>query len=462
MLIADGEESGEIFGAASDRDQAAMVYNVAKAMVAKSRVLSKMEERKELLVVDSKKRIIHVPTDSVYQVIAADAAGNLGANPSAILFDEILAQPNRDLWDYMRQGAGTRLQSLLLGVTTPGPDRNSFAYTEHEFGLRVAEDPELDPSRFVYIANVAEGVDWEDESHWHEANPGMWTPTHRTGFLSIDVLRAEAKEAKNKGDLSEIANFKIFRLAQWGNRTNAWLDINVWDEMEDLAGSYTDEDIGTLPGVGGFDLAETMDLAAWIMVFPAGDRVIVKAHFWITRNAIKKRHAKMLGKFLQWEQDGLITVFDQDVHDYDKIRDHMLADIVTFNITDIGYDPFQAPAIVSKIESTSDTVCEKIPQTTTRMNAGARELTRYMGVRCMTTNKNPILRWNADVATYKQDSDRHIKPDKQTSTGNIDGITALVNALSVLVQLPEPAQDAQLHTFEDDDLWGDDDDGEDY
>jgi phage terminase large subunit-like protein len=170
------------------------------------------------------------------------------------------------------------------------------------------------------------------------------------------------------------------------------------------------------------------------MVFPAEDRVLVMPRFWITRKAIQRRHRRMLDKFLQWEADGYLTVFDSDVHDYDAIRQQILDDIEKYRITDIGFDQFQAPAIVSAIESRTSVTCEKVPQTTTRMNAGSKELTRLLGNRAFTTSGNPIMRWNAGAATYKMDSDRHIKPDKASSTDSIDGITALVNALTVLVQ----------------------------
>lgn len=453
-LLMDGEESAEVFGAASDKDQASMVFNVAKRMIELSPILARLKEQKKLEVVDSRKRIIYTPTSSVYQVISADAAGNLGANPYAILFDEVLAQPNRLLWDYLRQGQGTRAESLMIGVTTAGPSRESFAFGEHEFSLKVAVDPDLDPKRFVYVAYVPEDADWEDESQWPDANPGLWTPEHSIedgSFLDLQTLRDEKTEAKNKGDLSEIANFKIFRLNQWGNRMNAWLDLEVWDESEERAGEFTDEDLSELDGIGGFDLAETMDLAAWVMVFPSADRLMVKCRFWITRKAIMRRHRRMLDKFMQWEADELLTVFESDVHDYDAIRQQILDDIDEFRITDIGFDQFQAPAIVSAIESRTSVVCEKVPQTTTRMNPGAKELTRQLGNRAFTTSANPLMRWNASAATYKMDSDRHIKPDKASSTDSIDGITALVNALTVLVQLAGDS-DIGLYVMDDDDL----------
>jgi phage terminase large subunit-like protein len=455
LLIFDGEHSGEVYSAASDRYQAAMVFDVARDMILLSPMLRRMKDRGELQIIDSQKRIVYTPTRSIYRVIAADAAGNLGANPSAVLFDEVLAQPDERLWDYLRQGFGTRPQPLLVAVTTAGPSRESFAYAEHEFSIRVATEPDLDPSRFVYMAFVDESADWLDESHWPEANPGAGD------FLNMDTLRSEALAIKNKGDLSQIANFRIFRLNQWGTSKHRWLDVAVWDESEERSGPFTDESTAGVNAVGGLDLAETTDFVSWQIAFPTDNRLMVISRFWITRSAIERKHRKMMAKLLQWEADGWLTIVEQDAHNYDAITAQILSDIETYRITTLGYDQFQAPAIINRIEDRTDVVCVKVPQTTTRMNPGAKELTRVMGLRRLTTNENPVMRWMADNAAYKQDADGNIKPSKVESSDSIDGITALVNALTVAVTVPQQGE-VRFHVFEGCPMCGDSEISESY
>jgi phage terminase large subunit-like protein len=443
LLIFDGEWGAEIYGAASDKDQAAQVFDVARDMIYLSPMLGRMREKGELEIVDSRKRIVYNPTRSFYRVVAADAAGNLGANPHAILFDEVLAQPNNELWNYLRQGFGIRPQPLLLAATTAGPNRESFAFGEHEFSLKVGANPNEDPKRFVFMAYTDEKSDWKDESQWPEANPGLGD------FLNIDMIRDEMVEAINKGDLSAVAHFKIFRLNQWGTSQNLWLDIGVWDDSETVTGGFTDEEAKLGKAIAGFDLAETMDFTAWVVVHYSEDKVMVRPRFWITKKALEMRHKKRADTLMKWIDEGYITVFNSEVHDYDKIRDAMLNDIGEYGIKMFGYDPWQAPGIVSYLEDKSPAMAVKVPQLTTRMDPGAKELTRLLGQRRFTANGNPVLRWNANNAGYKSDSEGHIKPHKANSTGNIDGITALVNALSVKVTVPE--QDGNIFVFDDDD-----------
>src|ERR1043166_676678 len=261
LLIFDGEWSAEIIGAASDKNQASAVFNVARDMINLSPALSKLKEKGDLEIIDSRKRILYRPTMSTYQVVSADAMSNLGANPYAVLIDEVLAQPNRDLWDSLAQGFGTRPNQLIIGITTAGPDRESFAYTEHQHTIRAALNPDVDPTRFGFVAYVDEEADYEDESLWPEANPALGT------FFNIEQLRDELKTAKEKGDFAAINNFRIYRLNQWGNDASRWLDMTIWDESESKAGNFNPNELKGIPAIGGLDLASTQDLTAWVLVW---------------------------------------------------------------------------------------------------------------------------------------------------------------------------------------------------
>ncbi|WP_257902261.1 terminase large subunit domain-containing protein [Saccharothrix obliqua] len=134
MLVGDGVESAEIYGCARDTDQARLVFNVAARMVALSPVLSR-----RLRVIEHSARIVDRKTNSVYAVVPADALGNPGSNPSAVIFDEVLTQPNGDFWTAMRTGMGTRLEPLLIAATTAGNDPTSFAKTEHDEPAQLRE-----------------------------------------------------------------------------------------------------------------------------------------------------------------------------------------------------------------------------------------------------------------------------------------------------------------------------------
>jgi phage terminase large subunit-like protein len=422
LLVGDDEEEAEVYGAAKDRDQAAIVYQVAKRMVELSPLLSK-----RLTVIDSKKRIIDPKTGSFYQVVASDAGGNLGKNPSGILFDEVITQPNRELWDDLKTGAGARDQTMMIAATTAGNDPSSMAAEEHLHSERVAADPSVDPARFVFMRNTPADADWTDEANWYHANPGLGD------FLRIQVLRDEAKEAELSPRKQN--TFRQFRLNQWVRQVTRWLDMGLWDEN---AGLVVPEKLKGLDAYGGLDLASTSDFAAWLLVFPGAIREAggvfadgVLARFWLPQAAVEAR--KDMAPLLKaWAREGFLSITPGDVISFGDIRRQIDLDMRSFRVRRIGYDRWSATELTQWMQARlGEDQVVGVTQTTSALNAPSKELERRLGLRQLRHGGHPVLRWMADNVQAFTDSGGNIKPDRKNSKEKIDGIAALVDALFV-------------------------------
>ena len=434
LLCADHEEEAEIYGAACDRDQAKIVYQVAKRMVELSPVLARLQAKGRLQVIDSQKRIVYLPTGSFYQVVAADAGGNLGSNPHGIVFDEVITQPNRELWDALKTGMGTRDQPLMVAHTTAGNDPSAMAAEEHLHSEAVAADPTLDPARFVYMRNTPVDADWRDQSTWSFANPGLGD------FLRLQILRDEALEAERNPRKQNA--FRQFRLNQWVRQVTRWLDMGLWDEN---AGLVVEEDLHGLSCFAGLDMAATSDFAAWVLYFPdaieeLGEdgkirrRSVVLPRFWLPEAAVVAR--KDMGETLRaWARTGRMEITPGDVIDYDAMKRTIDRDAQNFQIQKVGYDRWNASEITQWIEK-RNLECVGVPQTTTALNAPTRELERKLGLRELAHGGHPILRWMADNVEVKTDANGNVKPDRRKSTEKIDGIAGLVDALFVATEAP--------------------------
>lgn len=108
LLCADNEEGAEIYGCANDRAQASIVFDVARDMVLQSPLL--MERIK---IIESTKRLVYMPTRSIYQALSSDVASKYGYNVHGCIFDELLGQPNRKLFDVMTKGSGAARKQPL-------------------------------------------------------------------------------------------------------------------------------------------------------------------------------------------------------------------------------------------------------------------------------------------------------------------------------------------------------------
>lgn len=468
LLDGDGEEGAEVYGAAADKDQAALVFNVAARMVQLSPILSR-----RLTVVESKKRIINPKTASVYQVIAADAAGNLGQDPHGIVFDEIIAQPSRDLYDALRTGLGKRDQPLLVCATTAGNNPESFAALEHSAALAVAEDPRRQPNRFVYIRNTprrvpvpdgwkpaekgppkikADGQSWVvlpdtidaktgeatvevdpwAEPNWHHANPAI-----ASGFLSVAQLRSEARAAK--ADPTKENPFRQFRLNQWVSQTTRALALHVWDAS---AGMVVPEQLKGREAWGGLDLAANTDLASFALLFspldpdadpqtPEGE-IPVLWRFWVPRGALPMLDAYSGGRFTVWEREGWLDVSDGDVIDYDPIHQAIDQARKTYRLQELALDPWNSAQTIAWAERENVTAVS-VGQTFANLSGPTKELLRLVRTARLRHGGNPVARYNVDGFELKQDHRENImpvKPNREKSGNRIDGVVAAILALS--------------------------------
>lgn len=142
MTCGDGERRAEVYGAAADRQQASIVFDVAADMV---RMCPALNKRVKILA--SQKRLIYEPTNSFYQVLSAEAYSKHGFNVHGVVFDELHSQPNRKLFDVMTKGSGdARMQPLYFLITTAGTDTHSICYETHQKAKDILEGRKIDPA----------------------------------------------------------------------------------------------------------------------------------------------------------------------------------------------------------------------------------------------------------------------------------------------------------------------------
>lgn len=419
LLVADDEEGAEVYGAAKDKDQARIVYDVAERMVQLSPILSK-----RIRINQQQKRLVDRKTASFYQAIPADAAGNLGGNPHGIIFDEVIAQPDRLLWDVLRTGMGAREQPLMVAATTAGDDLTAFAYQEHEYSERVAKDPQLDPRRMVVIRNTPMDADPFDESNWSHANPAL------DDFLSRETLRDEALEAKN--DPAKEHSFRQFRLNQWQQKATRWMLDFVWDACAgDLAESPAELDgrAARQRCFGGLDLSATVDLTSLCWVFPDLNNFALW-RFWIPEDTVTLLDRLLGGVFRPWAAQGWVTITPGATIDYDSVYAQIDADRQAFRVVDLNYDRWMAAPVVQELEKRSLTSVQ-ITQGFA-LSEPIKEVMRLVKSGNLRHGGNPVARWNVLSTEVKQDSrERYelIKPVRGRSAARIDGTAALVFAI---------------------------------
>jgi phage terminase large subunit-like protein len=438
LLLADDEEGAEIYGCACDRDQARKVFDVAKRMVQLSPLLSA-----RLRIFEQAKRIFDERTGSFYEITSADAGGNLGHNPSGIVFDEVITQRDASLWNSMRTGMGARDQPLMVAATTAGDNPQSFGKNQHDEMQRVADDPDRAPHTFVFMRNTPADADPWDESNWGHANPALGD------FLSIQALRDEALEARND-PLKENA-FRQFRLNQWVSQASRWMPMHLWDEATGDLWAKPDwgrKQLKGRPAYAGFDLAAKFDLTAWCLLVPEGDNaetcmVDMLWRFWIPEEAMAKLDKLHDGKLRQWARQGWLKVCDGSVIDYDMVIEEVAADAAHFAIRGADCDEWSMWPMINRVADTCQLDVDGGEVTAyrnsyDRLSPGMTDLMGLVRTGRLRHHGNPLARFCFDAcevraAPYDPNLIRPVKPERGRDRSRIDAVPAAAMAVNCWV-----------------------------
>jgi phage terminase large subunit-like protein len=132
---------GQVVSAASDRTQARLAYDEAVSMILPDpRLVDATRIR------DTKNRIEHKRSRSVYVAIAADGDAQHGKTPSLVLADELHVWRGYTLWNALKTGASKTPGSLTVVITTAGERPEGVCWELCKYAQRVAANPERDPS----------------------------------------------------------------------------------------------------------------------------------------------------------------------------------------------------------------------------------------------------------------------------------------------------------------------------
>jgi len=416
LTCGDGEERAEVYGCAADRQQAAIVFDVAADMV---RMCPALNKRVKILT--SQKRIVYAPTNSFYQVLSAEAYSKHGFNIHGVVFDELHTQPNRKLFDVMTKGSGdARMQPLYFLITTAGTDTNSICYEQHQKAQDILEGRKIDKTFYPVIYGAPDDADWTSPEVWKNSNPSLGET------IGVDKVEAACESAKqNPGEENA---FRQLRLNQWVKQTVRWMPMHKWDACK------VDFDESLLEGrvcYGGLDLSSTTDITAFVLVFPPtdeDDHYYILPYFWLPEETLDLRVRRDHVPYDLWQRQGYLMTTEGNVVHYGFIENFIDELGTRFNIREIAFDRWGAVQMSQNLEGLGFTLVQ-FGQGYRDMSPPTKELMKLTLEQKIAHNGHPVLRWNMDNIFIKRDPAGNIKPDKEKSTEKIDGTVATIMAL---------------------------------
>lgn len=411
--------NGEIYSAANDKDQAAIVFKFVAQLV-------RAEEELEAVcnVIDSTKRAVCYNNGSFYRALSRDSKTKHGLNPSFAIYDELAQSIDRELYDTINTAFGAREEPLFAVISTQSRDPQHILSELIDRGLSGN-----DPSVVCHLYAVPDDADPFDESLWPLANPALGD------FLSIDVVRGLAKQAKESPSFEP--SFRNLTLNQRVDMTPCLINGADWRACEDDDCSLYDHEEIYL----GLDLSATTDLCALVATSaePGDDRLA--AWFWKPKALLKLHEKRDRAPYERWETEGhLLTSPGNDV-DYDLIAAQIAELSLTYKILGIAFDRWRINVLMKCFERLG------IPAYYGEEGEGIRFVEWGQGFKDMGPSVDaleksvlsrtlkhpgqPVLTWCFSNAVASSDPAGNRKLDKSKARFRIDGAVAATMALGL-------------------------------
>jgi phage terminase large subunit-like protein len=325
------------------------------------------------------------------------------------------------LWDLLAQSLGKRRSPVFIAITTSGTGEESLCRQQNRYSEKVLSGVLHDDSWFAFICGIDPEDSYDDSTVWVKANPN----------LGISVKVKELTEAINKakGDPASLNGVLRLRLGIWTQAVEAFIPMEEWE----LCNAPIDLDsLLTQPCFGGLDLSTTTDISALILLFPPyGDRTkwVVLPEFFLPKDCIEKRSSRDRVPYSSWARNNLFNLTSGNVIDYDAIRLKILELSEKYDIREWAIDPWNGTETSSWLQA-HGFVVSPVRQGFQTLAGPTKRLLELIMTHDLAHLGNPVLRWMASNVIADEDATGSVKPDKTKSSEKIDGISALICALS--------------------------------
>lgn len=413
----EAESRGQVYSAAADRDQAALLF---KEMVALIEGFEFLAER--IVIRTHNKTLEDVETGSMYQALSSDARKAHGLSPSFVVCDELAQWHGRELYDNLITGTGARAEPLVITISTMSADPNSVMSELVAYGRQVLDGTITDPTFHPVIYSADEKADPWDEDTWFACNPALGD------FRSLPEMRTAAAQAQRLP--AREPSFRLLYLNQPVDAAARFLNGVDWracaTDRAELLGKRC---------YLGLDLSSTTDLTALAAYFPeTGD---VLSWFWCPADDLDEAERRDHVPYQLWARQGHIEATPGRAIDK-RFVVHRIGEIVAdYEVAACAFDRWRIDE-VQRLLSDEGIKLQMEPwgQGFKDMSPALDALETLVLQGQLKHPSHPVLDWCVSNTTTLSDPSGNRKPAKDRSTGRIDGLVALSMAVGLAARTP--------------------------
>lgn len=416
----DNEGSPEVYCCAGDIQQARRVFDPARFMAENNAHL-----REKIKPIHSQKRIVNYSNNGVLQVLSSEVFTKHGLNPSVVVFDEIHAQPNDQLWRVMTEETDVaRKQQLVVVLTTAGEaDQDQIGYKLHKQVKQIHDGVVKNPNWYVVMYGADEKTDDPgDPKVWKRTNPAIGH------IFDMARLKKNYEEVKQRPD--KMVDWQRFRLNMWVGQVNRYIMPVDWESCSE---NYELDDLFGRRCYAGLDLSTKVDLTAFVLLFPPigdDDKFLIWPYFYLPEDMLLQRQRKDTVPFVLWKKRGFLNATPGNAIDYNFIKHDIINAAKLFDLRTVAFDPWNAGDIATNLNEVYGVPMVEFRQGYKSMSEPTKELQKMIITGEIGHNKNPVMDWCIDnLAVDIDHTAENVKPTKKKSKERIDGAVALIDAI---------------------------------
>lgn len=426
-------ENSQIVSGALAKDQAAIVFKLARKMVEANPTL---EQR--VRVFPSLKSLLGIRKNVEYAALSAEAKTKHGLSPVLVIFDEMgqVRGPVNDFVTALFTAQGAYDNAMKIIISTQAPTDNDMLSQ-----IIDAQAKEHDPQVVVHVhttpmeRTLADGTVEElpidDEQAWLLSNPALGV------FRSLKDMRKLCKDAAKQPSFEP--EFRNLNLNQRVEAVAPFVSRTVWIANE-----------GPHPKVshrrrvyGGLDLSSVSDLTAAVLVDE--DDGAVFPYFWLPEVGLRERSEKDKVPYYDWHKAGFLFTTPGKAIQYRDVAQYIRKIFDDFDVQLFGFDRYLMKFLMEWLKKEDEKTGEPLftqaeldkfvefGQGTASMTPALRDLEVKLLNEQFKTNAHPVLRMCFANAKVVGDSGAR-KFDKQKARGRIDGAVAMAIAVGVMPQ----------------------------
>ena len=425
LLFLTEPKFSQFFSVAPDGALSKQVKEALEETIKSSPLIYEYKDSKRFRIL--RDYILFKPNQSKLTPLSYSTSRMDGRLPNAFIADEVGALPNSYAINAMRSGQSGVLNKLGFIISTKYPTIDNPFEDEVSYSKKVLDGIETDETRFALLYEPDETNGWEtNDLVMQQANPvaleipEIWDDLVKKRAYAIAVENARE-------------NFvtKHCNIIYQGAGTETYIDTKDVQECKVAKIDWSGKVVYL-----GLDLSETNDNTSVSMVsLDENNNIIADSFAFIPEGRINEKSVSEKVNYAELLNSGKVMACGDKVIDYGFVERFILSLEERFGVQvqAIGYDRWNALSTAQKLQNEGYNMVE-VRQHSSVLHPPTKLLREKILSKEFQYEENKLLEINFQNAKCSYDTNKNAYVHKKKSTGKVDMVVSLINAVYLLQQ----------------------------